>query len=332
MADRQYHLKFDSSKAASVDDYLEYRRIVGDDDGGKLFTPEEYEAYKKKVLPMREKNRLFTSWSSSTGMDCKMIGPETLCFCKHRYKQHKTDFETLGETRPILLPCRVKGCKCVSYHYVPMNGSQPIRCTCKHTSEDHLEVAPFLCKKFPNTCMKCKGFYSAFTCGCGEPVYGHSTVVETAAERESRGHPVGHATPYQAMGGLTGFSSLAEGYMRLDPSGRGAPPKAFLEQAITAHDNPFLRANVHSIKAYQMAGRSDRALAPDDEVFDDLTERVSGMRRPGETDMDYFERRYQERRKNEVKGKAIEGPSTTGRRNPAKAVSSGSAKSKSSRK
>ena len=26
-------------------------RIVGDDDGGTLFTPEEYEAYKKKVLP-----------------------------------------------------------------------------------------------------------------------------------------------------------------------------------------------------------------------------------------------------------------------------------------
>ena len=45
--------------------------------------------------------------------------------------------------------------------------------------------------------------------------------METQEEREGRGHPVGMATPYQAMGGLTGFSSLAEGYMRLDPSGRG---------------------------------------------------------------------------------------------------------------
>ena len=25
---------------------------MGDDDGGKLFTPEEYEQYKKRVLPM----------------------------------------------------------------------------------------------------------------------------------------------------------------------------------------------------------------------------------------------------------------------------------------
>ena len=27
-------------------------RIVGDDDGGELFTPEQYDDYKKKVLPM----------------------------------------------------------------------------------------------------------------------------------------------------------------------------------------------------------------------------------------------------------------------------------------
>ncbi|CAF0959885.1 unnamed protein product [Adineta steineri] len=32
-------------------------------------------------------------------------------------------------------------------------------------------------------------------------------------------HLTGYATPYKAMGGLTGFSSLAEGYLRLDPSG-----------------------------------------------------------------------------------------------------------------
>lgn len=32
---------------------------------------------------------------------------------------------------------------------------------------------------------------------------------------------MGHDVQYQAMGGLTGFSSLAEGYQRLDPSGIG---------------------------------------------------------------------------------------------------------------
>lgn len=46
-------------------------------------------------------------------------------------------------------------------------------------------------------------------------------IVETKEERMARGHPVGQDVPYQAMGGLTGFSSLMEGYMRLDPSGMG---------------------------------------------------------------------------------------------------------------
>lgn len=32
----------------------------------------------------RMENRVFVSFSNSTGMDCKMIGPETLCFCQHR--------------------------------------------------------------------------------------------------------------------------------------------------------------------------------------------------------------------------------------------------------
>jgi hypothetical protein len=67
----------------------------------------------------------------------------------------------------------------------------------------------------------CTGFSAPVTCSCGEPAYRHVTLVETKEERERRGHPTGYATPYKAMGGLTGFSSLAEGYLRLDPSGRG---------------------------------------------------------------------------------------------------------------
>ena len=74
---------------------------------------------------------------------------------------------------------------------------------------------------FTAGCTKCTGFKSSFTCGCGSPVSSHTTVVETGEEREARGHPLGEATPYAAMGGITGFSSLAEGYMRLDPSGKG---------------------------------------------------------------------------------------------------------------
>ncbi|XP_046953432.1 protein FAM221A isoform X2 [Lynx rufus] len=208
-------LTLPSGGKAVVDEYLEYRRIVGEDDGGKHFTPEEYEEYKKKVLPMRLQNRLFVSWRSPTGMDCKLVGPETLCFCTHRYKQHKTDFETIPQQRPISLPCRVTGCQCRAYLYVPLNGAQPIRCRCKHFADQHRAAPGFMC----NACSKCSGFHSCFTCACGQPAYAHDTVVETKQERLAQGKPVGQDVPYAAMGGLTGFSSLAEGYMRLDDSG-----------------------------------------------------------------------------------------------------------------
>ncbi|KAH9489227.1 hypothetical protein Btru_058829 [Bulinus truncatus] len=300
--DKQYNLSLTGNSSASIDAYLEYRRIVGDDDGGKMFSPDEYELYKKRVIPQRIKNRLYTSFSNSSGMDCKLVGPETVCFCTHRYKQHKTDFEEIPKERPILLPCHVSGCLCISFHFVPANGSQPIRCTCKHLSDEHSPKNPYICKR--GGCTKCTGFRSSFTCACGSSYNEHCMIIETAEEREARGHPVGDAVPYQAMGGITGFSSLAEGYLRLDPSGRGAPSDEFLNQPITALDNPFLRSNVNSIKAHQLARKGQNALSgPEDPVFDDIEERISAVKKPGESDMDYFERRYQERRKLEENAK-----------------------------
>ena len=61
------------------------------------------------------------------------------------------------------------------------------------------------------------------------------TIVETKEERLAQGHPVGQDVPYAAMGGITGFSSLMDGYMRLDDSGIGPPPLHVLEQPIGKH-------------------------------------------------------------------------------------------------
>lgn len=44
------------------------------------------------------------------------------------------------------------------------------------------------------------------------------------------------------MGGLTGFSSLIDGYMRLDPSGIGAPSTSALEQPETDLDRMYAKA------------------------------------------------------------------------------------------
>ncbi|KAJ8024683.1 hypothetical protein HOLleu_34656 [Holothuria leucospilota] len=278
----QYNLKFGPGSAEAVDAYLEYHRIVGDDDNGKLFTPEEYADYKKNVLPARLKNRLFVSWTSPNGMDCKLIGPETPCFCQHRYKQHKTDFQVLPTKRPIHLPCKVKSCHCSTYEFVPLNGSQSVRCQCKHTSEDHEEAEGHLCKKCKG---KCGSFRSPFTCTCGQPAYLHQTIVETKEERLARGHPVGQDVPYAAMGGLTGFSSLAEAYLRLDDSGIGAPDESFLSQPVTTSDHPFLRMHTRD------GGFSDE---------DVLSHGMQAVQLTGSNrDMDYYEQRYQARLREE---------------------------------
>ncbi|ELW67588.1 Serine/threonine-protein kinase 31 [Tupaia chinensis] len=234
---------------------------------------------------MRLQNRLFVSWRSPTGMDCKLVGPETLCFCTHRYKQHKTDFETIPQQRPISLPCRVTGCPCRAYLYVPLNGTQPIRCRCKHFADQHSPAPGFAC----NACAKCSGFHSCFTCACGQPAYAHDTVVETKQERLAQGKPVGRDVPYAAAGGLTGFSSLAEGYMRLDDSGLGAPSVEFLDSPVTSTDHPFLRA-------FQAPSSSSP-----ETLTDGTSSQVSSLRRPEEDDMAFFERRYQERNINRNK-------------------------------
>ena len=32
--------------------------------------------------------RYVIKYTNNKGVDCKMIGPETKCFCDHRYKEH----------------------------------------------------------------------------------------------------------------------------------------------------------------------------------------------------------------------------------------------------
>nr|VZI03817.1 unnamed protein product [Spirometra erinaceieuropaei] len=240
------HITADQARA--IDEYEEYHRIVGDDDNGRTFTPEEYEAYKRRVIPIRLKNRIYVSWVNPNGIDCILTGPETECFCGHRYRQHKTDFETIPEARPIPQPCNKCRCKC--YHLMPKLGTSVVRCHCKHESTDHDILTPYLCKR-PN--CKCQGFKTSLTCDCGFPAYQHKDVSETAAEREARGHPIGQPCPYQAMGGITGFSSLAIGMARIDPSGaaHGTLTEEELNAPITDNDHPFLRMHKATIEEYE---------------------------------------------------------------------------------
>lgn len=77
---------------------------------------------------------------------------------------------------------------------------------------------------------------------------------ETVSERHARGRPIGKPCPYQAMGGLTGFSSLAAGVIRMDVTGAGGQlTEEELNAPITSNDHPFLRSQAQAVYAYKLA-------------------------------------------------------------------------------
>jgi len=51
----------DGQAAKHVQAYIEYEQIVGGNDGGKMMSEAEFEAYKNKVRAARQ-NRLYVTW------------------------------------------------------------------------------------------------------------------------------------------------------------------------------------------------------------------------------------------------------------------------------
>ena len=84
-------LVLDGMAGKHVDAYINYENIVGNADGGKMMNEKEFEEFKSNVREAR-KNRLYVFWRNmETGMDCKAMGPQSQCFCGHRYKEHFVD-------------------------------------------------------------------------------------------------------------------------------------------------------------------------------------------------------------------------------------------------
>ena len=223
-------LHLSASSAQHVAAYLEYRNVVGDDDRGRLFTEREYEEYKRDVASARLTHRLYVSWrATGTGMDCRQVGPSSLCFCQHRYRQHATDN---FEDRHV--HCKVPDCPCPLFEYVPIRGAQDVRCSaCKHSIAAHdprtrrchhssngstlstavaRHTAPrrrlpaalspvgvnqavssadrrSLTTSAASSCS-CDGFTTSNSCSCTAPWSAHRTVFESREERETDGRPV----------------------------------------------------------------------------------------------------------------------------------------------
>eukprot|EP01071_Lankesteria_metandrocarpae_P008350 Lankesteria_metandrocarpae@DN4943_c0_g1_i2.p1 len=188
-----------------VDAYLDYWNLVGGTDRGVTLSEAEYKALRQKADDVR-KNSLFVYWRHRpTGTDCHNVGPSTPCFCRHRYREHAW-FETSSKK----VRCRMPGCGCQLFNYIPVQGSRDIKCRCKHSWTDHDPV-----KKRCNKCS-CSQFHSTLRCGgCDNPWVDHETAFETAEERSRLGKPAYRgfmeaAPSAAALGGITGFLSTLD--------------------------------------------------------------------------------------------------------------------------
>lgn len=181
--------------------YLEYRNIVGDDDGGKMMSEEEFEAYKAKVREARM-NHLYVYWVNAKGFECKAIGPESMCFCGHRYKKHNFD-----NVKSKKVSCKEKKCKCTMFEYIPVYGSNDVKCLCKHSYSLHDNLTR-KCTK----CDKCAKFGSKFTCNCCMTYDDHKTTIETREERLAKGKTVDPGwlagNMVAGVGGLNSFTGM----------------------------------------------------------------------------------------------------------------------------
>ena len=91
------------------------------------------------------------------------------------------------------------------------------------------------------------------------------TLIESREDRLARGHPVARVEPpYKAMGGVTGMSSMLDGYMRLDESGIGAPSENWFEQnpgtSLAASREPPKRLTAGARRGRARRGGAPRAI------------------------------------------------------------------------
>ena len=189
--------------------YLEYRNIVGDDDNGKLMSEAEFEAYKKKVAEAR-KNHLYVYWVNEKGFECKAIGPESMCFCGHRFKSHNFD-----NVKTKKVTCKQTKCKCPLFEYIPVYGSNDVKCLCKHSYSLHDNLTR-KCGK----CKTCAKFGSKFTCNCTSTYDDHRTVIDNREERLAKGKAVdpGWMTGNMVagVGGLNSFAGMINDVYELE--------------------------------------------------------------------------------------------------------------------
>ena len=186
-------------------------------------------------------------------MDCYTIGPDSRCFCGHSYKAH-----AWYNTETKRLHCRCPDCRCEGFRYVTGHGAWWIKCACHHSHEDHrVDGVMGACQRAG---CSCTGFFSSFSCACGDAWAHHATVVETRSEREAAGRPVhnlcgggGGDGAAAAGGGVTRMSSLVPGIDRLET------PLPFTDAGAFATPDETARA-LEAVRAEMAVARTAQQL------------------------------------------------------------------------
>lgn len=216
-----------ASGADHVDSYWEYRRLVGESDGGNLLGEAEY-AELRKLAAAAARNRLYVTWRNGDGLDCYTVGPDTRCFCGHSYKAH-----AWYNTESKKVHCRCKGCACEGFEYVAGHGAWWIKCTCKHEHRAHANGRGACSVPY----CGCRTFFSSFGCACGQSWAEHTMAIETRRERSAANRPThnlcgGGGVGEAAAGGITRMSSLVPGIDRIES------PLPFTDAGFFAHRLP----------------------------------------------------------------------------------------------
>ena len=161
--------------------FLIYNKVVGEADGGKELSVEEFEKL-KNLYSESWNNRLYVYWLrvKPSRRDCRRIRPQNKCHCGHTFKSHEWWDEKNRKGR-----CRVPGCHCECFEYLHYQGSMGFNCKCKHSALEHrTNGVPSACKV--KGCP-CTGFETTFSCACGYPYSAHRMHWETVEERRAAG-------------------------------------------------------------------------------------------------------------------------------------------------
>lgn len=185
-------------KPAEKYDVVSFARAMNDDFAPKLKKLFDFET---QAAVEAQKTGIYIGWRCPDFKhDCQRVNRKSRCFCDHLLDEHDN-----YNGKSVVVPCRVPGCKCKAYSWIP-NRPEDIgefwfqrrrnfdptqwraKCRCKHTHDKHDPVY----RRCQVPGCGCGQFNSDFLCAaCDRHWEAHETCFDTEDSRRAKGLPVG---------------------------------------------------------------------------------------------------------------------------------------------